>query len=129
MALSAYGNDSSTPDALHHDERCASEHRAEGELRTTQETGLIDEIVLRDNRRRILRLFAAVAVHPLLALPLGVHAAAAPQHLSFRALRNGSAIGVHTVSFQQDRERLVVTTRIDISVKVLFFTAFYLKHE
>ena len=90
---------------------------------------LIDEIVSRDNRRRILRLFAAVAVHPVLALPLGVRAAAAPQHLSFRALRNGSAIGVHTVSFQQDGERLVVTTRIDISVKVLFFTAFYLKHE
>lgn len=102
---------------------------AEEDPRTTQDTGAIDEIVLRDNRRRILRLFAAVAVHPLLALPLGVRAAAAPQHLSFRALRNGSAIGVHTVSFQQDAERLVVTTRIDISVKVLFFTAFYLKHE
>lgn len=102
---------------------------AEEEPRTTQDTGAIDEAVLRDSRRRILRLFAAVAVHPLLALPLGVRAAAASQHLSFRALRNGAAIGVHTVGFQQDGERLVVTTRIDISVKVLFFTAFYLKHE
>jgi|SRR5687768_7957570 hypothetical protein len=83
---------------------------------------------LRDNRRRTLRLLAAVAVHPLLALPLCVRAAA-PQPLSFRALRNGSAIGVHTVSFQQDAERLLVKTRIDISVKVLVFTAFYLKHE
>lgn len=36
---------------------------------------------------------------------------------------------MHTVSFRQDGERLVVTTRIDISVKVLLFTAFRLKHE
>lgn len=58
-----------------------------------------------------------------------MRAAAAPRQLSFRALRNGSPIGVHTVRFRQDGERLVVTTRIEISVKVLFFTAFYLKHE
>jgi hypothetical protein len=82
-----------------------------------------------NQRRRTLRLFAAIAVNPLLALPLGVRAAATPQQLSFRALRNGSPIGVHTVRFRQDGNRLVVTTRIDISVKVLFFTAFYLKHE
>jgi hypothetical protein len=36
---------------------------------------------------------------------------------------------VHTVSFRQDGERLVVRTRIDISVKVLLFTASYLKHD
>lgn len=102
---------------------------AEEEPSTKQDIGAIDEIALRENRRRILRLFAAVAVNPLLALPLGARAAAAPRDLSFRALRNGSTIGVHTVSFQQDDERLVVTTHIDISVKVLFFTAFYLKHE
>ena len=102
---------------------------AEEEPRTTQDTGAIDETALRDNRRRTLRLFAAVALNPLLALPLGVRAGAAPQPLSFRVLRDGSPIGVHTVSFRQDGERLVATTRIDISVKVLFFTAFYLKHE
>ncbi len=44
-------------------------------------------------------------------------------------MRNGSPIGTHTVSFRQDGERLVVTTRIDITVKLLVFTAFYLKHE
>jgi hypothetical protein len=44
-------------------------------------------------------------------------------------LRNGAPIGVHTMRFRQDGERLVVTTRIDIAVKVLLFTAFYLKHE
>lgn len=81
------------------------------------------------NRRRTLRLFAGVTLGPLLALPLRARAAAAPANLSFRALRNGLPIGVHTVSFRHDGERLVVTTRIDISVKVLLFTAFYLKHE
>ena len=44
-------------------------------------------------------------------------------------MRNGAPIGVHNVSFRQDGERLVVTTRIDIAVKVLLFTAYYLKHE
>ena len=81
------------------------------------------------DRRRTLRLLAAVALEPLLVPPLRARAAAAPSNLSFRALRNGSPIGVHTVSFRQDGERLVVTTRIDISVKVLLFTAFYLRHE
>jgi hypothetical protein len=65
----------------------------------------------------------------VLAVPLPARAAAPPSNLSFRALRNGSPIGVHTVSFRQDGERLVVRTRIDISVKVLLFTAFQLKHD
>ena len=81
------------------------------------------------SRRRALRLFAAAALTPLLALPLPTRAAAAPANLSFRALRNGSPIGMHTVGFRQDGERLVVTTRIDILVKVLLFTAFHLRHE
>ena len=69
-------------------------------------------------------------MNPLLALPLGSRAAAGPPaNLAFRALRNGSPIGVHTVRFRHDGERLVVTTRIDITVKVLLFTAFHLKHE
>ena len=91
-------------------------------------TRAIDDVA-RVNRRRTLRLFAAAALSPILALPLRAHAAAAPSNLRFRALRNGSPIGTHTVGFRQDGERLVVTTRIDILVKVLLFTAFYLKHE
>jgi hypothetical protein len=70
-----------------------------------------------------------VALNPLLALPLSAGAAVAPSNVSFRALRNGSPIGVHTVSFRNEGERLIVRTRIDIAVKVLLFTAFYLKHE
>ena len=88
-----------------------------------------DDNILRRNRRRTLGLLAAMTVDPLLGLPLSARAAAAPANLSFRALRKGSRIGVHTVSFRHDGERLVVTTHIDISVKVLLFTAFYLKHE
>src|SRR5688500_4610355 len=72
----------------------------------------------RGSRRRTLRLFAAITLSPLLALPLRARAADPPANLSFRALRNGVPIGVHTVSFRQDGERLVVTTRVDISVKV-----------
>jgi hypothetical protein len=80
-------------------------------------------------RRRTLQLFAAVALNPVVAVPLPCRAAAAPSNLRFRALRNGLPIGTHTVSFRQDGERLVVRTRIDMTVKVLLFTAYYLKHE
>jgi hypothetical protein len=79
-------------------------------------------------RRSTLRLLAGVTLSPLLA-PFGARAAAAPANLNFRALRDGLPIGVHTVSFRHDGERLVVTTRIDILVKVLLFTAFSFKHE
>jgi hypothetical protein len=81
------------------------------------------------DRRRTLRLFAALTLNPVAAVPLPCRAAAAPSNLRFRALRNGLSIGMHTVSFRQDGERLVVRTRIDVSVKVLLFTAYYLKHE
>lgn len=96
---------------------------------TNQQTDGIHDNVLPVQRRRILGLLAAITFIPLLGLPLPARAAAAPANLSFRALRNGSPIGVHTVSFRQEGERLVVTTHIDISVKVLLFTAFYLKHD
>ena len=79
-------------------------------------------------RRNTLKVVAGAALQPLLAWPFRGHAAA-PQDVSFQALRNGARIGVHTVSFRQDGERLVVTTHINIAVKVLLFTAFYLKHD
>ena len=76
-----------------------------------------------------MRLLTALAVSPLLAPPKLVRAATLPSNLSFRALRNGAPIGVHTVSFRHEGERLIVRTRVDISVKVLLFTAFQLKHD
>lgn len=64
-----------------------------------------------------------------MALATPARGATLPSNLSFRALRNGAPIGVHTVTFRQDGERLIVRTRIDITVKVLLFTAFYLRHD
>ena len=55
--------------------------------------------------------------------------AAAPRDLRFRALRHGSPIGQHTVTFRPDGNRLTVETRVEIVVKVLFFTVFRFKHE
>jgi hypothetical protein len=74
-------------------------------------------------------MLAGVALNPLLALPLRGGAAEVPSRLRFRALRNGAPIGTHTIDFREDGERLTVTTRVDIVVKVLLFTAFYVKHE
>jgi hypothetical protein len=44
-------------------------------------------------------------------------------------MRHGSAIGEHRVTFRPDGNRLIVETRVQIAVKVLFFTAFRFAHE
>lgn len=80
-------------------------------------------------RRRALRRLGAAALCPLAAASLPAWSAAIPADLRFRALRKGLPIGVHTVTFREDGGRFVVTTRIDITVQVLMFTAFHLKHE
>ena len=81
-------------------------------------------------RRRFLELATAVAAIRL-SDPLGpLHAdAVAPRDLRFRALRDGSPIGEHRVTFRPDGDRLTVATRVDIAVKVLFFTVFRFTHE
>jgi hypothetical protein len=81
-------------------------------------------------RRRLLGLAAAAATTPLLRPVCPVHAdAAAQRDLRFRALRHGSSIGEHTVTFRSDGDRLMVETRVEITVKVLFVTAFRFRHE
>ena len=81
-------------------------------------------------RRRLLGLATAAAAIPLFGPLLSVRAyAAAHRDLRFRALRHGSPIGEHRVTFRPDGNRLTVATRVEIVVKVLFFTAFRLKHE
>ncbi len=55
--------------------------------------------------------------------------AASARDLHFRVLYRGKPVGTHSVTFQADGERLIVVTRIDITVKVLFFTAFRLRHD
>lgn len=91
--------------------------------------GGVDATDPRWGRRRTLRLLGAAALNSVVGLPLHGRAAVASRNLHFRVLRQGKPIGVHTVTFRQDGERLVVATRIDITVKVLMFTAFYLKHD
>jgi hypothetical protein len=81
-------------------------------------------------RRRLLGLAAAAAAIPLLRPVCPVRADAARQRdLRFRALRHGSPIGEHRVTFLPDGERLMVETRVEIAVKVMFVTAFRFKHE
>lgn len=87
-----------------------------------------DESAFEEARRRTLRVLAAAAFNPLLALS-GTAGAATSPNLRFRVLRKGSPVGVHSVSFRNQGGRLVVTTHIDIAVKVLMFTVFHLKHD
>jgi len=82
------------------------------------------------NRRRLLGLAVAGAVAPLLGpLIAGKARAAVLPDIRFRALHHGSPVGTHSIVFQTDGDRLRVTTQIDITVKVLFFTAFRFKHD
>ena len=44
--------------------------------------------------------------------------------LTFAAYRNGQPIGSHRLSFDKDGDRLVVTTSIELAVKVVGITAY-----
>lgn len=82
------------------------------------------------NRRRLLGLAAVAAAMPLLGPLLSVRACPTVQRdLRFRALRHGSPIGEHRVTFRPEGDRLTVETHVAIAVKVLFFTAFRFKHD
>jgi len=82
------------------------------------------------NRRRFCGLAAAAAATPLLETFLPIPARAAVfRNLHFRALLHGSQVGQHSVAFRADSDRLLVTTHIDITVKVMFFTAFEFRHD
>src|SRR5688572_925342 len=82
------------------------------------------------SRRSLLGLAAGAAAMPLVGPSLFGHAhAAVPQDLRFRALRAGSQIGEHTISFRTDGDRLAVETRVEIVVKLLLFTIFRFKHQ
>jgi hypothetical protein len=49
--------------------------------------------------------------------------------LSFAALRNGQRIGTHVLTFQQDGVRQVVTTQIDLAVRLLGVVAYRYTHR
>jgi hypothetical protein len=81
-------------------------------------------------RRRLLGLATAAAATPMVGLLLPARAyAGAQRDLWFRALRHGSAIGEHRVTFRPDGDRLTVETRVEIAVKVVFVTVFRFRHE
>lgn len=81
------------------------------------------------NRRRFLGL-ALAAVTPLLGpIPPGAARTTFPGDIRFRAMHRGSPVGEHSVTFRQNGDRMAVTTHIEITVTVLFFTAFRFRHE
>ncbi len=82
-------------------------------------------------RRRLLGMASAVLALPLFesVLPTSVLAAPPPPDLNFRALYEGSSVGTHSVSFRGNNDHLIVTSQIDIIVKVMFFTAYRFEHE
>ena len=86
------------------------------------------------NRRRFLGLAATASLLPLIGscpsfAAQGALLAAPPANIRFRASHRGDVVGEHSVTYRTDGERLSVVTRIDITVKVLFFTAYRLKHD
>ena len=82
------------------------------------------------SRRGLLRLAVGAAALPLLGpLSIGRARAAAPRDLLFRALRDGSQIGEHAIGFRTDGDHLTVKTRVDIEIKVLFFSVFHFRHR
>lgn len=82
------------------------------------------------DRRRLLRMAAGAVVLPFLSpvIPARAHDAAWPD-LHFRALYHGSPVGEHRVAFRSQGEYMVVTTHVDITVSVLFFTMFHFAHD
>jgi hypothetical protein len=85
----------------------------------------VSEEASHPTRRQTLGALAAAFVLSLLR-PCR---AASARDLRFRVLYRGKSVGTHSVTFQADGERLIVVTHIDITVKVLFFTAFRLRHD
>jgi hypothetical protein len=82
------------------------------------------------NRRRVLELASVAATVPLFGAIFPARAHGAALHdLRFHALYQGSPVGEHRVGFRMDGDRLVVTTHIDITIKILFFTAFHFSHD
>lgn len=82
------------------------------------------------NRRQLLGMVGAAAATTLLS-PLGAQptSSVAPRDIHFRAMHRGTPCGEHTIAFRLDGDRLVVTTHIEIAVKVLFITAFRFMHD
>ena len=81
-------------------------------------------------RRRMLKLASAAAAMPLLGsiFPAVSHAAGPPDIL-FQTLYQGSPVGEHRITFKAHGDEMMVSTHIDITINVLFFTAFKFSHD
>lgn len=91
--------------------------------------GRISATDIRPINRRLFLGMAAATLPLLIAAPSLASQSVIPRDIRFRATHRGDTVGVHNISFRTDGDRLLVTTHIDITVKVLFFTAFRLKHD
>lgn len=78
----------------------------------------------------MLGMVTASALLPVVGsfFPSSAFAYASPD-LCFKALYQGAPVGVHCVAFRSDGDLLVVTSRVEIKVKVLFFTAYHYTHQ
>ena len=77
-------------------------------------------------RHLLTATLTLIAFWPILA------AAEAPPYgsqLAFAAYRNGQPIGTHRLSFERQGDRLVVTTTIELAVKVIGITAYRYTHR
>jgi hypothetical protein len=82
---------------------------------------------------RVAALFvgALLMALPALAASPGVELAAFPPagRLDYTVLREGDKIGMQTVEFQREGDKLTVRTHADIAVTLLGITVFQFKHE
>ena len=60
---------------------------------------------------------------------VGRGAWAMPRNAVFNVFRKGSQIGTHAISFGGSEQRLEVTSRLDLAVKVAFITAYRYEQE
>jgi hypothetical protein len=68
------------------------------------------------------------AVLIVAALVLGANAAgAAPETIRFAIMRNGDQIGTHTVEINRGPREITVNSATELTVKVLFVTAYHLQ--
>lgn len=76
--------------------------------------------------RLLLAMILLVAAGPV---SQAQEAAAYGGSRSFAAFRNGERIGTHKLDFQREGNRLVVSTSIDLAVKMMGFTAYRYTHR
>jgi len=80
-------------------------------------------------RRQFLRQSIGLVAGMAMVGTGGKAAVAGSGDLRFDVFRNGSEIGYHVLSFNQDGERLTVDIDIELRVRVAFITAYRYEHR